>query len=77
MSRIAVGAVSLARNKNVAPFSWKGFRFANVYPIQAAVVWGTVMALFEEYPEVLHPSLKKSMDEVYRFDTTGTTMTTS
>ena len=39
----------------------------NAYPIGAAVVWGTVMALFEAYPDVLHPSLKRSMDEVYRY----------
>jgi peroxisomal membrane protein 4 len=65
-SRILTGLVSLAREKLVPPFSWKMLHFHNVYPIQAAVVWGTVMALFETYPHVLHPSLKKSMDEVYR-----------
>lgn len=67
-SRILTGLVSLAREKQVPPFRWKLFHFRNVYPIQAAVVWGTVMALFETYPHVLHPSLKKSMDEVYRSD---------
>jgi len=40
---------------------------SSVYPWAAAVVWGLVMALFEESPEVLHPSLKTSMDEIYRY----------
>lgn len=65
-SRILTGMVSLAREKSVPPFSWKICNFDNVYPIKAAVVWGSVMALFETYPHVLHPSLKKSMDQVYR-----------
>ena len=36
------------------------------YPLVAATVWGIVMLLFEESPHVLHRSLKKSMDEIYR-----------
>ncbi|VEU44913.1 unnamed protein product [Pseudo-nitzschia multistriata] len=36
------------------------------YPMVAATVWGIVMLLFEESPHVLHRSLKKSMDEIYR-----------
>lgn len=36
------------------------------YPVVAATVWGIVMWLFEESPHVLHRSLKKSMDEIYR-----------
>ncbi len=67
-SRIIAGMVSLAREKGIPPFKWKIFNFENVYPMKAAVVWGTVMALFESYPHVLHPSLKKSMDEVYRYN---------
>lgn len=66
MSRIITGAVSLAREKEIAPFNWKICDFDTVYPIKAAIVWGTVMALYESSPHVLHPSLKKSMDEVYR-----------
>lgn len=38
----------------------------DTYPWAAAVVWGLTMALFEESPDVLHPSLKSSMDEIYR-----------
>lgn len=38
------------------------------FPIVAAVVWGLVMALFEESPHVLQSSLKSSMDEIYRRD---------
>jgi peroxisomal membrane protein 4 len=37
------------------------------YPIAAAIVWGVVMLLFEESPDVLHPSLKQSMEEIYRY----------
>jgi hypothetical protein len=36
------------------------------YPFVAATVWGIVMLLFEESPHVLHRSLKKSMDDIYR-----------
>jgi peroxisomal membrane protein 4 len=39
---------------------------SSYYPLAAALVWGTVMALFEESPEVLHPTLRASMDEIYR-----------
>jgi hypothetical protein len=35
--------------------------------LAAAGIWGTVMMLFEEYPDVLHPSLRMSMTEIYRF----------
>jgi hypothetical protein len=38
-----------------------------MYSISAAAVWGIVMYLFEDSPEVLHQSLKASMDEIYRF----------
>lgn len=37
------------------------------YAITAAAVWGLVMLLFEESPDVLHPSLTSSMNEIYRF----------
>jgi peroxisomal membrane protein 4 len=46
---------SITRNR----FDW--------YPYMSAVVWGTVMYLFEEFPHVLQPSLKASMEEIYRF----------
>ena len=36
------------------------------YPLVAATVWGIVMLLWEESPHVLHRSLRKSMDEIYR-----------
>jgi peroxisomal membrane protein 4 len=37
------------------------------YPLMAAIVWGLVMVMFEESPQLLHPSLKASMDEIYRY----------
>jgi peroxisomal membrane protein 4 len=40
------------------------------YPVVAAMIWGAVMYLFEDDPQVLHPSLKSSMDEIYRYSTT-------
>ena len=42
------------------------FDFDTSYPLLAAGVWGTVMALFETYPHVLASSLRRSMDDVYR-----------
>lgn len=71
VSRILVGCIKLAREKGVPPFSWKGLTFAKAYPLAAAGIWGTVMMLFEEYPDVLHPSLRRSMDEIYRFASFG------
>jgi peroxisomal membrane protein 4 len=66
-SRIIVGCMKLAREKGYPPFSWKRLTFHKSYPYGAALIWGTVMMLFEEYPNVLHPSLRRSMDEIYRF----------
>jgi len=40
---------------------------SRIYPWAAAAIWGVVMMLFEETPQVLHPSLKSSMDEIYRY----------
>ena len=70
-SRILVGCMKLASEKGVPPFSWKRLTFTKTYPWAAAGVWGMVMMLFEEYPETLHPSLKRSMDEIYRFESLG------
>lgn len=67
-SRILVGTAKLAREKGIPPFHWKMCRFDKAYPFGAAAVWGLVMALFETYPHVLHPSLKRSMDEIYRHE---------
>ena len=36
------------------------------YSLSATLVWALVMMLFEESPEVLHPSLRSSMNEIYR-----------
>ena len=36
------------------------------YALAAATVWALVMLLFEEDPDVLHPSLRSSMEEIYR-----------
>jgi peroxisomal membrane protein 4 len=47
------------------------------YPLVAATVWGIVMALFEESPHVLQPSLKHSMDEIYRFQLSSSLSTSS
>ena len=67
-SRVLIGLTTLAREKKIPPFSWKICKFENAYPLGAAAVWGVVMALFESYPHVLHPSLRRSMDEIYRHE---------
>ena len=41
------------------------------FSMVAALVWAIVMALWEESPDVLHPSLTKSMDEIYRYGLWG------
>lgn len=70
-SRVLFGCIKLASEKGLPPFSWKALAFKNTYPWAAAGIWGTVMMLFEEYPESLHPSLRRSMDEIYRFAGVG------
>eukprot|EP00978_Attheya_sp_CCMP212_P003300 scaffold6819_cov51-Attheya_sp.AAC.6 len=67
-SRVAVGGIRLASQRGVKPFSNISFR--QCYPILSATVWGLVMMLFEEHPEVLQPSLKSSMESIYRYDST-------
>lgn len=67
-SRILVGLSTLASENNIPPFCWKGMTKKNVYPFKAAFVWSVVMVLFEYCPNVLHSSLKRSMDEIYRCD---------
>lgn len=37
------------------------------YRILSGLVWGLAMILFEESPHVLHASMRKSMEEIYRF----------
>lgn len=66
-SRIIVGGLTLARERGIPPFGAKMLNFDRSYRLAAAAVWGVVMLLFEEHPHVLHPSLKRSMDEIYRF----------
>mmetsp|Transcript_3540 Transcript_3540/g.5496 ORF Transcript_3540/g.5496 Transcript_3540/m.5496 type:complete len:221 (+) Transcript_3540:293-955(+) len=70
-SRVIVGLVLLIRENRTCLFPSSISRTSKVYPIFSSAVWATVMFLFEEYPHVLHPSLKRSMDEIYR--TTNTT----
>lgn len=66
-----MGSIKLASEKGIPPFSWKSLSFPKAYPLAAAGIWGTVMMLFEEYPGVLHPSLRRSMDEIYRYTSFG------
>lgn len=47
--------------------SWRQLIKDRIFPLSAATIWGIVMYLFEESPEFLHPSLRSSMDEIYRF----------
>lgn len=65
-SRVIVGCMGLAREKGIQPFSCSKLHFRNAFPLFSAAIWSAVMFLFEEHPHVLHPSLKKSMDDIYR-----------
>lgn len=48
--------------------TWKRLTDVRIpLPVVAAAIWGAVMYLFEDDPDVLHPSLKASMNEIYRF----------
>jgi peroxisomal membrane protein 4 len=48
--------------------AWKMLTLRRIpFPAMAAVIWGAVMYLFEDDAQVLHPSLKSSMDEIYRY----------
>ena len=70
-SRVVVACVQLAREKGIPSFlPWKSINNTlsnNTYPFMAAGIWGAVMMLFESYPDTLHPSLRRSMDEIYRY----------
>lgn len=67
VSRILVGCFKLAKQRGIPPFSWRKLTFTKTYPWAAAGIWGTVMVMFEECPEILHPSLRRSMEEIYRY----------
>lgn len=60
-SRVLVGVWKRVRGQV------KGSASNKTFSLIAALTWAIVMALWEESPEVLHPSLKKSMDEIYRY----------
>jgi peroxisomal membrane protein 4 len=48
--------------------AWKKLTVRRIpFPAVAALIWGAVMYLFEDDAQVLHPSLKSSMDEIYRY----------
>lgn len=63
--RLEEGSVALAEDTKLMRQSAQS---SKSYPIMAAIIWGVVMALWEENPDVLQLSLKKSMDEIYRHD---------
>ena len=66
-SRILVGCAKLCliETNNKDNFGIKNVLRNYGYPLSASLVWGIVMVLFESYPHVLHPSLKRSMDDIY------------
>jgi len=67
ISRIIVGCFKLAKQKGM----WRKLTFTKTYPWAAAGIWGAVMVMFEECPEILHPSLRRSMEEIYRYSVFG------
>jgi peroxisomal membrane protein 4 len=69
-SRVIVGLWKRFHSSEIFPTKLKNVisesHHDNSYVVAAAAVWGAVMFLFEESADVLHPSLKTSMDEIYR-----------
>ena len=63
-ARVAVSAVHLAAQKGIEPFS--NISFSEAYPWATAAVWGAVMYLWEYHAPLLQPSLRSSMDFLYR-----------
>jgi peroxisomal membrane protein 4 len=67
-SRVLVGfSKRLWERYHGTPAHGSVLHHPKTYPLLAATVWGLVMVLFEDSPHVLQRSLKKSMDEIYRF----------
>lgn len=69
-SRVLVAAAKRVQTRYAA---LSGISFEQSYPLFSAVVWGLVMLMFEDTPELLTPSLRRSMDEIYRFQLPKTT----
>ncbi|KAL7693200.1 putative peroxisomal membrane protein [Plasmopara halstedii] len=63
MSRVLISSARALASKGYHPFAQH--RFMQVYPVLAIVIWATVMWLYENEPESLHPSLLKSMQFIY------------
>lgn len=63
LSRVVVGVAMRLAQQGYPPFS--RFKFESTYPWLAASVWALVMWLFETRPDVVHPSLRHSMDFLY------------
>ena len=63
MSRVLISVVRVLAAKGYEPLTQ--YRFQQVYPVLATVVWASVMWLYENEPTSLHPSLLKSMQFLY------------
>lgn len=71
-SRVIVGVWTRINEGKITEQSASGSTTSGNQPSRtfsffASLVWAIVMALWEESPGALHPSLKKSMDEIYRY----------
>jgi peroxisomal membrane protein 4 len=66
-SRVFMGLSKRAWEKYSPHTYGSVLQHPKTYSILSAAMWGIVMVLFEESPHVLHPSLKRSMDEIYRY----------
>ena len=64
-SRVVIGGISYAKQRGLLPTIRRKSKMDNVYPIFSSVVWGLVMYLFESDAPI-HPSLKRSMEEIYK-----------
>ena len=63
LSRITIALPKVAAQKGYPIF--RDYDFDTVYPYLASGVWGTVLWLYEFYPETLQKSLTGSMDFLY------------
>ena len=69
-SRVIIGGILYAKQRGLLSFienTRNDDNKGSAYPIFSSAVWGLVMYLFEK-DAPLHPSLKRSMEEIYKVD---------
>lgn len=64
LSRVVISLLRLCAKRGLEPF--RRVNFQRMYPYGTAAVWASVMYLWECHPELVQPSMRKSMDFIYR-----------